>query len=116
MPKKTQLEVFEIAKTDMHRQTPSIYEQIIGGKIYLNGENPEDVKIASTNNLGFPEPKSKWYMTAYKDLDFWGRDIIAEGIAVDNLEQCATDVRCRKSMQTFHLQRQTKPLFFEKWL
>ena len=109
--KKTQSEVFELAKSDGHQQTPTISEQVIGDKIYLNGNN-EDVILPVVVRIpdipgGEDEIEnqrtdlfgSKWFMTVYNGLDFWGRDIIPEGIAVDDIEQCASecalDTQCK---------------------
>jgi uncharacterized protein len=42
--KNTKEEVFKLAKSIAHKQTPSVYDQLFGGDIFLNGE-PELAKV-----------------------------------------------------------------------
>ena len=50
--KNTKEEVYRLAKSVAHKQTPSVYDQLFGGDVFLNGEPEKIVKPDATTDTG----------------------------------------------------------------
>lgn len=65
--KNTKQEVFRLAKTVAHKQTPSVYDQLFGGDVFLNGE-PEQAKLPDTKPDTTPDPAQAAFVAAGENL------------------------------------------------